>query len=255
MTPMIQKAQKLTLIGAGPGDPELITIKAINALKCADIVLYDALVHKDLLEYAPQAERVFVGKRKGCAAYTQPEINQLIVDYAKDYGHVVRLKGGDPFVFGRGYEELEFAKTHGLEVALIPGITSAIAVPSSQMVPVTSRGYSESFWVITATTKEHKLSKDIIDAAGSNATVVILMGTHKLREIAAIYLEKGRADIPVMIIQNGTLPEEKVVKATMENIVEVAEKNQIANPAIIVIGAVVELSKLNALQKTTALEC
>ena len=174
---------QLTVVGAGPGDVELITLKAIKALKAADVVLYDALVDTSLLDYAPQAELIFVGKRKGCYAYQQEQINELIVDRAVKNAHVVRLKGGDPFVFGRGAEEMEYAASKGLKVAMVPGISSSVAVPASQQIPVTKRGAAESFWVITGTTKNHKLSSDVALAAKSNATIVILMGMGKLDEI------------------------------------------------------------------------
>jgi len=155
----------LTVIGAGPGDVELITLKAIKALQSADVVLYDALVNVELLEYAIKAEHIFVGKRKGCYAYQQEQINELIVKHGKNNEHVVRLKGGDPFVFGRGAEEMEFAAENGLHVAMVPGISSSLSVPASQNIPVTKRGATESFWVITGTTKEHKLSNDVQLAA------------------------------------------------------------------------------------------
>src|SRR5687767_2128322 len=136
------KEPKLTLVGAGPGDPELITVKAINALKTADIVLYDALVGEQILEYIPTGTPALsVGKRAGSHSYSQEEINELIVELAYLYGHVVRLKGGDPFVFGRGAEELEIAAKNGITTAVVPGITSAIAVPASVNIPVTSRGF------------------------------------------------------------------------------------------------------------------
>ena len=136
---------QLTVVGAGPGDVELITLKAIKALQAADVVLYDALVDVALLDYAPNAEHIFVGKRKGCYAYQQEQINDLIVARAKTHGHVVRLKGGDPFVFGRGAEEMEYAASKGIKVAMVPGISSSVAVPASQNIPVTKRGAAESF--------------------------------------------------------------------------------------------------------------
>ena len=170
----------LTLVGAGPGDPELITVKGIRALERADVVLYDALVHPDLLNYAPpSAQRVFVGKRPwrrtgGRCEFAQTDINQLIVRYAHEFGHVVRLKGGDPFVFGRGFEELTFAQDAGLAVSVVPGLSSSYAVPTLAGIPLTSRGASESFWVLTGTTKDHQLSDDIAKASQTNATLVIL---------------------------------------------------------------------------------
>ena len=146
---------KLTLVGAGPGDAELITLKGLRVLSKADVILYDALINTELLDYAPQAEKFFVGKRKGCSAYSQNQIHELIVALAKEGKHVVRLKGGDSFVFGRGSEELEYASAYGLSIAVIPGISSSLAVPASYNIPVTQRGVAESFWVVTGTTKNH----------------------------------------------------------------------------------------------------
>tara|TARA_R110000868_G_scaffold69537_2_gene204607 strand:+ start:1444 stop:2259 length:816 start_codon:yes stop_codon:yes gene_type:complete len=237
ITPFLKRAG-LTVIGAGPGDPELITLKAINALQAADVVLYDALVNTELLKYAKNAELIFVGKRKGCYAYQQEQINELIVSLGKKQ-HVVRLKGGDPFIFGRGAEEMEYAAQHGLEVAMIPGISSSVAVPASQNIPVTKRGSAESFWVITGTTKDHKLSKDVALAAKSNATVVILMGMSKLPAIVALFQEEGKSATPIAIIQNGTRENEKIGIATISTILDEVEKQQLTNPAIILIGEVV----------------
>tara|TARA_R110000744_G_scaffold334868_1_gene440224 strand:+ start:717 stop:1571 length:855 start_codon:yes stop_codon:yes gene_type:complete len=234
-----QDKGRLTVVGAGPGDIELITLKAIKALENADVVLYDALVNKELLEYAKNAELIFVGKRKGCYAYQQEQINELIISRAKSHGHVVRLKGGDPFVFGRGSEEMEYAASFGLEVAMVPGISSSLSVPAYQNIPVTKRGASESFWVITGTTKEHKLSTDVALAAKSSATVVILMGMSKLPQIVALFKSEGKADTPIAIIQNGTRENEKLGIGTIETIVEVVAKEELSNPAIIIIGEVV----------------
>ncbi|MEM7483744.1 MAG: uroporphyrinogen-III C-methyltransferase [Bacteroidota bacterium] len=230
---------KLTVVGAGPGDIDLITLKGIKALKEANVVLYDALVDTELLEYAPNAEQIFVGKRKGCYAYQQEQINELIVQRANTKGHVVRLKGGDPFVFGRGAEEMEYAAKHGVAVAVVPGISSSVSVPASQNIPVTKRGASESFWVITGTTKEHKLSKDVALAAKSSATVVILMGMSKLKEIMALFRLEDKSKIPVAIIQDGTTEREKIGIGTVASIENKAKEQQLSNPAIIIIGEVV----------------
>lgn len=230
---------RLTVVGAGPGDVDLITLKGIKALQNANVVLYDALVDTQLLDYAPDAEKIFVGKRKGCYAYQQEQINELIVNRAHSDKHVVRLKGGDPFVFGRGAEEMEFAAKHGLEVNVVPGISSSVSVPASQDIPVTKRGASESFWVITGTTKEHKLSKDVALAAKSNATVVILMGMSKLYEIMQLFKSEGKSNIPVAIIQNGTTDKEKIGIGTVASIEYKAREQQLSNPAIIIIGEVV----------------
>lgn len=230
---------KLTVVGAGPGDVDLITIKGVKALESADAVLYDALVNPDLLAYCKQADLLYVGKRKGCYAYQQEEINDLIVKYGKSHGHVIRLKGGDPFVFGRGAEEMMHAAEHGMEVAMVPGLSASVSVPALQNIPVTKRGSSESFWVITATTKDHKLSLDIYTAAKSNATVVILMGMHKLNQIVAAFKAEGKATCPIAIIQNGTRAEENVGIATIETIENIVKEKGLGAPSIIVIGDVV----------------
>jgi len=234
------KTPRLTIVGAGPGDVELITLKAIKALEDADVVLYDALVNEELLQYATNAEIVFVGKRLGCHAYTQDQINELIVSMANRYGHVVRLKGGDPFIFGRGSEEIEYAEQYNLETAMVPGISSALGVPASVGISLTQRQIAESFWVITGTTSNHELSKDVHLASKSAATVVILMGMHKLEEIIAIYKENRKDDLPIAIIQNGTKNTEQKVVGTISSIAKLVSENKISSPAIIVIGEVVK---------------
>lgn len=231
---------KLTVVGAGPGDADLITLKAIKALESASVVLYDALVNSELLSYVhPMTELIFVGKRRGCYRYQQEQINELIVARGHSHGHVVRLKGGDPFIFGRGAEEMEYAAKHGLEVAVVPGISSSLAVPAYQNIPLTKRGSSESFWVITGTTKQHQLSSDVALAAKSNATVVILMGMGKLAEIVSLFKKEEKGNLPVAIIQNGTTIHEKIGIGTVDSIEEVVKTNQLSNPAIIVLGEVV----------------
>lgn len=232
---------KLTIVGAGPGDPDLITLKAIKAIESADVILYDALVNNVLLNYASKtAELIFVGKRKGCYAYQQQQINEMIVERALRCGHVVRLKGGDPFIFGRGAEELEYAKEYAIEVGVVPGISSASAVPAYQGIPLTRRHASESFWVITGTTKSHKISDDIALAAKSTATVAILMGMGKLSEIVEIFSLEGKANTPVAVIQNGTREDEKVGIGTISTIETIVKQKQLSSPAIIIIGEVVK---------------
>lgn len=235
----MRRTPKLTVVGAGPGDIELITLKAIKALENADVVLYDALVETELLNYAPKAEHIYVGKRKGCYSYQQDQINELIVNRANTHGHVVRLKGGDPLVFGRGAEEMEYAARFGLETHMVPGISSCIAVPASQHIPVTKRGMAESFWVITATTRNHQISKDVHLAAKSNATVVILMGMSKLDKIVEIFKSEDKADLPIAIIQNGTRADENVGVGKISNISKIVARKNLKNPAIIIIGEVV----------------
>ncbi|MCO4291423.1 uroporphyrinogen-III C-methyltransferase [Solitalea sp. MAHUQ-68] len=235
---------KLTLVGAGPGDPDLLTIKGFKALAEADVILFDALANEELLKYASKhAELISVGKRAGKHSMKQDEINQLIVKKAFQRGHVVRLKGGDPFIFGRGYEEIDYAEAFGIETVVIPGISSFYSVPELQKIPVTARGTNESFWVVTGTTAAGELSKDIIHAAQSSATVIILMGMHKLAEIAAVFSSNNKQDTPVAIIQNGSLPNEKAGYSTIESMVTMAKEQQLSNPAIIIIGEVVRLGR------------
>ena len=237
---------KLTLIGAGPGDPDLITLKGIKALKKAKVVLYDALAHPSLLDYCPEdCIKIPVGKRFGKTSCGQDDINNLIVECANQYGEVVRLKGGDSFIFGRGYEEIVYAAQHGIESEIIPGISSSYAVPALAGIPLTSRGVSESFWVITGTTKEHALSGDVALAAKSTATVVILMGMHKLNEIVNIYAGIGKIDEPIAIIQNGSLENQKIVTGKISNIQPLVKISEISSPAIIVIGQVASLPDLS----------
>ncbi len=233
---------KLTLVGAGPGAADLITLRGIRAIADADVILYDALIDESLLSYAkPGAIKQFAGKKFGCTSLSQEEINDLIVKYALEKGHVVRLKGGDPFVFGRATEEIDMARAYGIEVEVVPGISSSISVPASQMVPVTSRGISESFWVTTGTTRSGEISKDIALAAQSTATVVILMAMSKLKEIVGIFQEHGRGETPMMIVQDGQTPREKHVVGTVNDIVGKAKAAELGNPAVIVIGEVVGL--------------
>jgi len=231
----------LTIVGAGPGDEDLITLKAIKAIESANVILYDALINEALLKYAAaDAELIFVGKRRGCYAFQQDQINDLIVSKAKEKGHVVRLKGGDPFIFGRGAEEIDYVRQFGLETYIVPGISSSMAVPAYQGIPLTKRGAAESFWVITGTTKKHQLSGDVALAAKSSATVVILMGMGKLSEIVRIFSAEHKQDVAVAIIQNGTRDNENVGIGTVSSIEGIVEEKQLANPAIIVIGDVVK---------------
>ncbi|WP_026951995.1 uroporphyrinogen-III C-methyltransferase [Algoriphagus mannitolivorans] len=234
---------KVTLLGAGPGDPELITLKGILALNTADVVLYDALIDPVLLNHAPATSlKIFVGKRVGKHSTPQEDTNQLCVSLAKKYGHVVRLKGGDPFVFGRGGEEIEYIEAFGIPTSVIPGITSAIAVPAAAGIPVTKRGVSESFWVVTGTTTSQELSKDLALAAQSTATVVILMGTKKLPEIVKTFRQSAKGHLPIAIIQSGTTSDEKITAGFIYDIEEKALENRVEAPAIIIVGEVVRES-------------
>ncbi len=232
---------KLTLVGAGPGDPDLITVKGLKKLAEADVVLYDALINKELLKYAPaNSEKIFVGKRSGSHRFTQNEINQMIVHYARERGHVVRLKGGDPYIFGRGFEEYSFAVNHLIPVEVIPGISSATGLSAAQHLPITLRGVCESFWVMTGTTKNGLFSMDIKIAAQSTATVIILMGMKKLSKIVRTYKTISKGHYSVMIIQNGTLGNERQVTGNINSIENLVKEQKLSSPAIIIVGEVVD---------------
>jgi len=236
------KQPKVVLVGAGPGDPGLMTLKGAEALRSADVILYDALASKELLELAPEhCQKVYVGKRAGQPRIKQEDINQLIVYYALNHGKVVRLKGGDPFVFGRGQEEAAFVRALGISVEVIPGISSCIAVPELQQVPPTRRGYSESFWVITGTTRAGKLSSDIALAARSSATVIVLMGMKKVKAIAQLFEQAGKGDLPAMAIEKGSLPEERRVIGTTSTLPELIEREGLSTPGLLIFGEVVRL--------------
>ncbi|HTL08454.1 MAG TPA: uroporphyrinogen-III C-methyltransferase [Chitinophagaceae bacterium] len=237
----------LYLVGAGPGDPELITLKAVNCIASAEVILYDALANPDLLAYArPTAVLEFVGKRYGCHALSQDAINERILHYGMQYSSVVRLKGGDPFVFGRAQEEIAAARSAGMQVQVIQGISSALSVPAAAMIPLTCRGINESFWVTTGTTQSGDISPDITLAAQSTATVVLLMAMSKLEAIMDCFTQNGKQDTPVAIIQNGTTPQQRTVFGKVKDIFFRAQYAGLSNPAIIVIGEVVNLA--NALQ-------
>lgn len=243
----------LLLIGAGPGDPELLTLKAIKALKKAEVVLYDALVSEQLLAYCnPECELVYVGKKPGIHQYQQIYINDMIVDYGRKYQNVVRFKGGDPFVFGRGHEELEHARAHGMNVEVIPGITSAISVPALNEIPLTKRGVNESFWVITGTTSSLEMSSDIHLAAQSSATIVILMGMRHLNKIVNIFSSARGQNEPIGVIQNGSRRDEQSVFGEAGNIVDLVKERGLSSPAIIVVGEVVRLGKSAVIQSVNS---
>jgi uroporphyrin-III C-methyltransferase len=234
---------KLFLVGAGPGDPELLTLKAVRVLENADVILYDALANEELLKYCRKASvKRFVGKRYGCHALSQQEINYLILEHCAIYPNVVRLKGGDPFIFGRAQEEIDAARGAGIDIEIVPGISSALAVPASQNIPLTCRGVNESFWVLTGTNRNNELTTDISLAAQSSATIVILMAMSKLDSICDIFMKYGKGETPAAIIQDGTKPNVKMVTGTIKDIAFRAVAAGMENPAVIVFGEVVKLN-------------
>lgn len=240
----MNKQPKIALVGAGPGDPDLLTIKGQKAIQQADVILYDALVNEIILDLAPTAKKIFVGKRRGVKAFSQDQINRLMVQEAIENGNVVRLKGGDSFVFGRGYEELEFAHLFGIQVEVVPGISSSISVPALAGIPVTHRGASNGFYVLTAVLSDGSLNPEIKQAAQTNATIVILMGLNKLTEIATIFSDSGKKNEAIAVISNGSLPNQQTVIGNIGNIVYRTVQEGIPAPAVIVVGEVVKQSEV-----------
>jgi len=239
---------KVQIVGAGPGAIDLITIRGLKAVQQADVILYDALVNKVLLKEAKAGcELIYVGKRSGKHSFSQEDINHLILQNAYSYKRVVRLKGGDPFIFGRGHEELQYLETFGIEVEIVPGLSSATALSGLNHIPLTKRKVNESFWVLTGTTTNTQLSKDIALAAQSSATLVILMGIKKLPLIQQILLEKGKGNLPIAVIQNGSTQHEKSVFGRVENIVEKVQEHQVGTPGIIIAGPTVAMGKNQSL--------
>jgi uroporphyrinogen III methyltransferase/synthase len=236
---------KVYLVGAGPGDPGLITLKGFRLLQMADVVIYDRLVHPEILSEIPAAaEKFYVGKKCDHHTVPQDEINGLMVEKAREGKIIVRLKGGDPFVFGRGAEEILYLVEEGIEWEVVPGVTSATAVPAYAGIPITHREFSSMASIITGhetfSKDRTQLRYDLI--APNDSTLVILMGMTNLKTIVDELILHGRpASTPTCIITWGTYPEQKVTSGTLGDIVEKKEEAGLKPPGIIVIGEVVRL--------------
>jgi uroporphyrin-III C-methyltransferase len=232
------------LVGAGPGDPELVTLKAIKFLEKADVVIYDRLANEEILKYADGAQLIYVGKKAGAHSKNQDEINHILIEQAKKYDVVVRLKGGDPFVFGRGGEEMLALLEEGIQVELVPGVTSAIGVPTVVGLPITYRGVATSFTVVTGHEDPTK-SKKQVNWNFNADTMVILMGVGRLEENTREIMKYKDPETPVCVIEKGTMPDERIIMGTLENIT----KRDIKPPALIIVGPVVEVFKRIQSQK------
>jgi uroporphyrin-III C-methyltransferase len=216
-------------------------LKAYKILQSADVILYDNLANKELLEAAPQnCEKIYVGKQPYGEYTPQETIHALIKEKTLAKGRVVRLKGGDPYIFGRGFEEILFARENGIDAHYIPGITSMQAV-GLEDIPLTHRNVCESIWVVTGTKKDGFLSKDLKLAIKSKATVVVYMGMKKLKEIASVFEEENAGHIPAAIIQHASLPKQKMGRGLVKDLERIAKENNLTHPSIIVIGAVVDI--------------
>lgn len=238
-------AGRVYLVGAGPGDPGLVTLRALDLLHRAEVVVYDRLLDDRMLEAVPpQAERIYVGKRVGEHSRTQDEINRILVEKALEGRMVVRLKGGDPFVLGRGGEEAERLVEHGIPFEVVPGITSAVAVPAYAGIPVTHRGLSASFAVVTGHEDPAKPESQIAwDRLSSGTdTIVFLMGMQNLPLIASKLTEHGRSpETPVAVIREGTRPTQRTVVARLSDIAERVREAGLGAPAVVVVGEVAAL--------------
>jgi uroporphyrin-III C-methyltransferase len=241
---MTTRAGHVSLVGAGPGDPELITVKGARLLAGADVIVYDRLAAPALLDLAPaSAERIYVGKEPGRAAMSQAAIGELLVTEARTGREVVRLKGGDPFVFGRGGEELLACVEAGIEVDVVPGITSAVAAPGAVGIPVTHRGLARSFAVVTGSTAHAEDTEDLTRMATATDTLIVLMAAGKLAETCETLIAAGRAPHePAAIVQWATTPEERSVVGTLADLPALAAAATIGPPATLIVGEVAALA-------------
>jgi len=241
------KQGKVYLVGAGPGDRGLMTVKGLDCLRHADVIIYDRLVDESLLNEArPEAEKIYVGKADGLHILEQNSINQLLLEKAREGKVVVRLKGGDPFVLGRGGEEAGILTRHGILFEVVPGVTSASAVPAYAGIPLTHRGVASSFAVITghkaSDTGEPRISWDKL-ATGAD-TLIILMGMRNLLEIVDQLIKHGRSpSTPIAVVTQGTTPRQKCLVGTLEDIVAKVKLENLKPPSVIIVGEVVQLRK------------
>ncbi|MBI2118898.1 MAG: uroporphyrinogen-III C-methyltransferase [Elusimicrobia bacterium] len=248
-----KKGGVVYLIGGGPGDPELLTLKGKNCLEKADVVIYDALINLELLKHCPKnAERIFVGKRRHRHAFEQKEINQLLLNHAKNGKKVCRLKGGDPYLFGRGGEEAELLSKNKIPFEVVPGISSIIAVPAYAGIPLTHRRYASFVTIATGHQKDgEEKSKNDADSEwchySSKKSLVILMGFARLKTIVQRLVYFGwPKNSQIALISSGTLPNQFTLTGTLKDIVSKVEKfkKSLSSPAMIVVGDVVKLNKI-----------
>jgi uroporphyrin-III C-methyltransferase len=234
---------KVYLVGAGPGDPGLLTLKAAELIRTADVIVYDRLIQEEVLAMAkPVAELLYMGKPLGCHASRQDEINELLALKAAEGKMVVRLKGGDPFVFGRGGEEAEYLAERGIPFAVVPGVCSALSAPLSALIPVTHRDIASSLAVVTGHAANGGPGRTDWTSLASIDTVVFLMGVHSVARIAQKLIEAGRApETPAAIVQAAFWPEERAVCGTLSDIAERARGEKIEPPATLIVGEVVRL--------------
>lgn len=233
------------LIGAGPGDPELLTLRAARLLGSADVIVYDHLVSDGVMAYAaPSAERIYVGKQTNCHTLKQEQINALLVKLAQQGKKVVRLKGGDPFIFGRGGEEVEELAEHGVRFEIVPGITAASGISSYAGIPLTHRDYAQSCVFTTGHLKDGSINLNWQTLVQPHQTVVIYMGLGALPEICRQLIKHGApSDFPVALVQQGTTIHQRVLTGTLSTIANLSTAMQFQSPSLIIVGEVVKLSQ------------
>ncbi len=243
MKPVPAKPGWVYLVGAGPGDPELLTLKAARLIGEADVLVHDNLVSQDILDLArPDAELIYAGKERGNHSLPQEEINQLLVRLARTNRRVVRLKGGDPYIFGRGGEEVETLHADGVNFEVVPGITAAAGVSSYAGIPLTHRNHAQACVFVTGHLKDGSMNLDWPGLARKRQTVVIYMGLSGLAHLCEKLMEHGLpADWPAAIVQHGTRPSQRTVTGVLGNLPQLAESANLRAPTLIIVGEVVTL--------------
>jgi uroporphyrin-III C-methyltransferase/precorrin-2 dehydrogenase/sirohydrochlorin ferrochelatase len=248
-------AGQVSIVGAGPGDPELLTIRALRRIQAADVIVHDRLVDPAILSHArDDARRLYVGKTRGCHALSQERINELLVELARDGLSVVRLKGGDPFVFGRGGEELAFLESHGIDAEIVPGVTAALGCAASAGIPVTHRDLAQAVTFVTGHAKDGgDPDLDWALLARANHTLVVYMGVATAAKVAARLTEAGmQGSMPVAVIENGTRPDERILTGTLGDLATLIDTHAIKGPAVLVIGRVAALARRETLEALAA---
>jgi uroporphyrin-III C-methyltransferase len=241
----LEKKPLITITGTGPGDPELISYKGIKAIAEADVIVYDKFINVEILNYArPECYKVELNKNEYGCNYLQCEINKKLVDLARKYGHLVRLKPGDPLIFEKGYEEITYAESQGIKTEIIPGISTTTGIAAAEKIPLTLYGIYESVWTISGKSDAEIFNEEIKLAAQSRATVVINMGMHRLQQIIKIYKMFGKSNQTVSIIQNTSMLTINKGIGTINTIDKIVKEKELSDPAVIIIGNTVNSNLL-----------